>query len=458
MGESDEFFKGVLEDVDLFPCVCVCVTATSCLAANLWIAEEQAIDPSGKTQLPKYSRFEGGSQFIGHGHDFSGVGRTTVRLQVTDADGHPQTNEDGRPTWSKAILDYGTLISASFHLAAHHNHRTRPNLVVNNSTGRHPEARRANAFPSYETVRYYHADVGVNDDLEDAQNFEQSRVTQNWWAGNRSANLQGDVEIGQLRRPVSAAIAVYPILLFEDRHRYIGIETFCFGKPGSLETSQRHQRACKRSITAVHDTQIAFFFTTNTATAPPLYGHAVSGDSGSPSLTTELGAGPVLAGTHWWPGGDNAITTTNMRDAMRQEMLDAQVNVPAHEREVPTYWTELEGDFNGSFDIDAGDLDILTREVNYRRTRSRGYNWYLDTNSDKLMTDADVNQYLSQIANSVRGDANLDRKVDAADMNIVGQNWLKTGKGWADGDFNGDGVVNSADLNEIGNNWQWGVE
>ena len=52
------------------------------------------------------------------------------------------------------------------------------------------------------------------------------------------------------------------------------------------------------------------------------------------------------------------------------------------------------------------------------------------------------------------GDANLDGAVNAADLNVVGLNWLKTGcVSWSDGDFNGDNQVNPADLNIIGLNW-----
>ena len=55
------------------------------------------------------------------------------------------------------------------------------------------------------------------------------------------------------------------------------------------------------------------------------------------------------------------------------------------------------------------------------------------------------------------GDANLDGRVDAADLNILGLNWLGMDKTRSEGDFTGDGIVNSADLNVLGINWQTGV-
>ena len=61
------------------------------------------------------------------------------------------------------------------------------------------------------------------------------------------------------------------------------------------------------------------------------------------------------------------------------------------------------------------------------------------------------------------GDANLDGKVDAADLNIMALNWNKpliiTRAGhWRNGDFNGDNIVNAADLNLLALHWRFGVE
>jgi len=51
------------------------------------------------------------------------------------------------------------------------------------------------------------------------------------------------------------------------------------------------------------------------------------------------------------------------------------------------------------------------------------------------------------------GDANLDGKVDFADLVILAQNYGKTGMNWDQGDFNYDGTVNFADLVILAQNY-----
>ena len=57
------------------------------------------------------------------------------------------------------------------------------------------------------------------------------------------------------------------------------------------------------------------------------------------------------------------------------------------------------------------------------------------------------------------GDANLDGRVDAQDLNVLGINWRRTGDclRWSNGDFNSDRFVDAADLNVVGINWRKGV-
>ena len=57
------------------------------------------------------------------------------------------------------------------------------------------------------------------------------------------------------------------------------------------------------------------------------------------------------------------------------------------------------------------------------------------------------------------GDANLDGKVDAADLNVLAQNWQRSdGVDWEGGDFTGDGRVDAADLNVLAQNWLAGID
>ena len=57
----------------------------------------------------------------------------------------------------------------------------------------------------------------------------------------------------------------------------------------------------------------------------------------------------------------------------------------------------------------------------------------------------------------IDGDINMDGRVDATDLNIIGLNWQMDGKTAEEGDLTGDGVVNAADLNILGLNWQAGA-
>ena len=53
------------------------------------------------------------------------------------------------------------------------------------------------------------------------------------------------------------------------------------------------------------------------------------------------------------------------------------------------------------------------------------------------------------------GDASSDGVVDATDLNVLGNNWLREDAfSWAEGDFNGDQRVDEQDLNALGMNWQ----
>jgi hypothetical protein len=55
------------------------------------------------------------------------------------------------------------------------------------------------------------------------------------------------------------------------------------------------------------------------------------------------------------------------------------------------------------------------------------------------------------------GDANLDGKVDIADLGLLAGAWQQSGKAWFDGDFTYDGTVNIGDLGLLAGNWQKGT-
>ena len=81
----------------------------------------------------------------------------------------------------------------------------------------------------------------------------------------------------------------------------------------------------------------------------------------------------------------------------------------------------------------------------------------LNLDDDPLITEQDVSAWLNAFG-TVRGDTNLDRRVDATDLNVVGLNWQNRGElGWGGGDFNGDNVVDAMDLNDVGVSWEFGL-
>ena len=111
------------------------------------------------------------------------------------------------------------------------------------------------------------------------------------------------------------------------------------------------------------------------------------------------------------------------------------------------------GDFNADGSIDAADIDALTVEV-----KAETHTASFDLTGDGLVDMGDRTQWVEEIKNTFFGDADLDGKVDASDLNILGINWqITTATSWAQGDFNGDGSVLAGDLNALGMNWQKGV-
>jgi hypothetical protein len=98
----------------------------------------------------------------------------------------------------------------------------------------------------------------------------------------------------------------------------------------------------------------------------------------------------------------------------------------------------LNGDANGDGVLDAADIDALYQQYG---TGAAG--------------QAAVAAELQNIFNTGLGDANLDHKVDLLDLQILLNNWQRSGSGvgWAQGDFNGDGVVDFADFQILLDDW-----
>ena len=109
-------------------------------------------------------------------------------------------------------------------------------------------------------------------------------------------------------------------------------------------------------------------------------------------------------------------------------------------------------DFDENLRCDIADLD----ELLYTGLSSGDLKYDLDGSGTVDTGDRDA--FLSSEFNTVPGDFDLDGKVVATDLNILGGNWQSEGlTSYAQGDANGDGVANATDLNAVGSNWQVGA-
>ncbi len=110
----------------------------------------------------------------------------------------------------------------------------------------------------------------------------------------------------------------------------------------------------------------------------------------------------------------------------------------------------IDGDLNFDGEFNATDIDEMFDNLGSDDP-------LYDLNGDGDADNADVDFLVETSINTFYGDANVDGRVDAADLNAVGLNWRDDISGWANGDFNGDNTVDAADLNVLGLNWQSGV-
>ena len=117
------------------------------------------------------------------------------------------------------------------------------------------------------------------------------------------------------------------------------------------------------------------------------------------------------------------------------------------------------GDFDGDGEFGCHDVDAIVAAIMSGSEASE-----FDLTSDGLVEIQDLEAWLSHAGSAnlpsgesyLLGDANLNGRVDAADLNIANLNWRQSATGWCQGDFNADGVVNAKDLNAIALNWRHG--
>ena len=108
----------------------------------------------------------------------------------------------------------------------------------------------------------------------------------------------------------------------------------------------------------------------------------------------------------------------------------------------------LRGDVNQDGTIDADDIDRLWAAIASGSNAASH-----DLNGDGTVDRDDHVVLVEDILQTHYGDANLDGRVDANDLNTVALNWQMGLGGWSRGDFNCDGTVDAGDLNLLGANW-----
>ncbi len=108
------------------------------------------------------------------------------------------------------------------------------------------------------------------------------------------------------------------------------------------------------------------------------------------------------------------------------------------------------GDFSGDGTLNAADLDLLINAVADDSNDSR-----FDVDRNNSINSDDLDYWLSELANTRRGDANLDGTVNFADFLILSTNFGQIDRGWGDSNFDDDASVSFADFLVLASNFGW---
>lgn len=111
-----------------------------------------------------------------------------------------------------------------------------------------------------------------------------------------------------------------------------------------------------------------------------------------------------------------------------------------------TFLRLVDGDLNESGNLDASDMDELSRAIRDGRTESR---W--DINRDQSVNGLDRSYWIQTLRGSTFGDSNLDGRFNTDDLLTVFQagayqDGIAGNAGWMQGDWDGNGDFESADL------------
>lgn len=102
------------------------------------------------------------------------------------------------------------------------------------------------------------------------------------------------------------------------------------------------------------------------------------------------------------------------------------------------------GDFNADGWLDISDINELTRQA-----ASQNHQAAYDLTNDGRVDANDISTWMTRLANSYVGDANLDGEFDTSDfVSLFAAGTYETGDEavWSQGDFNGDGRFDTRDL------------
>jgi hypothetical protein len=172
----------------------------------------------------------------------------------------------------------------------------------------------------------------------------------------------------------------------------------------------------------------------------PTFTHALLPDS--PAINA---ADPLAVA-----GGDD-VSQFDQRGAPFSRIAAGRIDIGSFESQIAPV------DFNHDQLLGCDDVDTLMAAIVEGENPPE-----FDLTADQIVDQADLGVWLALAGLEnlpshqayLPGDADLNGKIAASDLNVVGQNWLQEVTGWCGGDFNADGRVDARDLNLLALNWR----
>lgn len=166
---------------------------------------------------------------------------------------------------------------------------------------------------------------------------------------------------------------------------------------------------------------------------------ASHGDSGGPAFIGSRIAGVASIGRKDVPG-DPSDAESNFGELFQGVRVSEFEPFVLAATEGTAVFNFVSGDFDADGTLKGGDIDLLAVEI---QNSTNGATF--DANGDGLVDDLDHTYWVSELAESLVGDSNLDGVVDFADFLNLSSGFGKDG-GWNHGDFNGSLTVDFADF------------